>query len=512
MGIQFTGLASGMDTQSIIADLMKAERIKVEKVEKEKTLVEWKKEAWSEMNSELYSFYKKELFEFKSIGTYNQKEVTSSNANVVDAKATSSAVSGSHTIDVIQMAKGSFLTGNELTTDINGDDISLATTAEELIDFNALIPAGTETATFRISLDNGANYSEITINKTDSIAQIVSDINALDMDMNVAFDENFNRLFFSSTETGSGVQLKVDGTNEFLTALGFNSDTDPDPGVDNSNRAGTAGQNAIFNYNGTTLTSSTNVVTVNGLELTLKGENETVNISVNHDVDAIYDRVKNFITKYNELTLKISEKLDADYNKDYMPLTDDEKKAMTEDEIKLWEEKIKKSLLRRDDILSSVAHTMRSTLTLSSGVDTSGFNYNYLSDLGIVTGNWTEKGILHIEGDEDESLYALKKNKLKEAIENDPESISEFFTALGQKIYDKMSDSMKSSTLSSALTFYNDKHLDKQIEDYEDKIYDLEDRLTSVEERYYRQFTAMEQAIQQSNSTGAWLAQQLGGM
>jgi len=88
----------------------------------------------------------------------------------------------------------------------------------------------------------------------------------------------------------------------------------------------------------------------------------------------------------------------------------------------------------------------------------------------------------------------------------------ELFTSLGEKLYNDMNIKMRSSTLSSALTFYNDKNIDKQISDFDTKISELETRLASVEARYYKQFTAMEQAMQQSNSTSNWLTQQLGGL
>ena len=47
---------------------------------------------------------------------------------------------------------------------------------------------------------------------------------------------------------------------------------------------------------------------------------------------------------------------------------------------------------------------------------------------------------------------------------------------------------------------------------YDERIDTLEERLLIVEERYYKQFTAMEQAMQQSNSTGSWLTQQLSSL
>lgn len=503
MGIQFTGLASGLDVQSIISDLMKVERTKVDNVEKDKTLVEWKKDAWNEMNSELYTFYKESLFKFKSTSTYLQKTITSSDSSIVTVTATTpSAVNGVHTIENITMAKGSFLTGDEITLDKNGDPITISTTTAlgDLYDF-----AGSD-IDLEISLDNGTTTSIITLSETDTISDLITKVNDTELDINFNYDTNFNRFFISSKDTGQGVQVKLgDATGEpdgLLTALGF--------GV--GNKLGSAGNDAQFDYNGATLTSSDNEVTVNGLSLLLHGEGSDVTLSVNQDVDGIYESIKDFVLKYNELVMDINEKLDAESARTYKPLTKDEKSAMTEDEIKLWEDKIKGSLLRKDDILSAISRSMRNTLTLSSGVDTTGFDYNDLSSLGIVTGGYSEKGILHIKGDEDDPLYGVEENGLKTAIEENPEGVLELMTSLGTALYEDMSDRMKSSTLSSALTFYNDKNMSEEISDYEDDIYELEERLTMIEERYYKQFTAMEQAIQKSNSTADWLAQQLGGM
>lgn len=499
MGIQFTGLASGIDTQSIIQDLMKVEYTKVEKVEKQKQMVEWEREAWEDMNTQLYDFYKSDLFKFKSDGTYNQKTVASSNTSLIlpNQSASTSAVRGTHTITVNNMAQGSFLTGEEL------DGATEATTASDLIGAlgNPLITFETdEIKTITISLDNGATSFDVDIEADDNIASIIEKINDLDLDLNVSFDEEYGRFFLSSTTTGEGVQIALGGDTGMLDALGF------------SNVTGTAGENSEFEYNGTTLTSDSNEITVNGLSFNLLGEGETVTITVSQDTESIYNSVKDFILKYNELMMNINEKIGADDASDYEPLTDDEKAAMTDDEILLWESTIKNSILRRDDTLTSLGRTLRSTLTLASGVDTSGMTYKSLSALGIVTSTYTEQGLLHIEGDEDETLLGVKENKLRAAIDDDPEAVMELLTALGNQLYSSFQTKMQSTSLSSALTFYNDKYMDTQIDDYEDKIYDLQDRMDEIEARYYKQFTAMEQAIQASNSTGDWLSQQLAGL
>ncbi|MCF8020708.1 MAG: flagellar filament capping protein FliD [Vallitaleaceae bacterium] len=491
MAIQFTGLASGLDTQSIIRDLMKVERTRVETVEKDKVLAQWKKEAWSSMNAKLFSFYKEDLFSFKSAGTYNKKKLTSSNENLVSLNTSSGAVRGSHSIEVTTMAKGSFLTGEALT------GVTASTTAGEMMTFT-----DPDTKSLNISLDGGATTQQITIEASDTMANITSKIKDLGLDLNVSYDSSFNRLFLSSTTTGNNMEIQVTGAEEVLNGLGFIA----------GNRIGTTGSDATFKYNGTDLTSTTNEVVVNGLSFNILGEGGSSTISVTQDTDAIYDSVKNFITKYNELITEMNEKVGAESARTFKPLTSEEKEAMTEDDIKLWEDKIKKSLLRRDDTLTSIMGGMRSTLTLSSGVDTTGFTFNNFSSLGIVTGSYTEKGLLHIEGDEDDSLYGLKENKLRNAIDEDPDAVMKLFTSLGDKLYSDMNTKMRSSTLSSALTFYNDKNIDKQISDFDTKISDLEMRLASVESRYYKQFTAMEQAMQQSNSTSNWLTQQLGGL
>lgn len=495
MGIQISGLASGMDVDSMVAELIKAERVKVEKVEKQKTMVEWQRDVWSELNSTMYSFYKKELFNFKTSSSYNKKTITSSNENIVFAKATASTLEGNHTIKVTQLAKSSHLTGSALGNDLSGEKITKDTKMEELMNFTG------ETAIINIYVDAEDDWRSITINKTDTLGKVTSALDQSGIELDVSFDSTFNRIFISGKNTGTGNQIKLGGDTALLSVLGFESD----------NRLGNLGQNAIFEYNGQVLENAKNDVSVNGISLSLRGENETVNLSVNQDSDAIYKGVKDFITKYNELITNINTKLDAKYLKDYAPLTDDEKTNMSDDDIKAWEIKIKGSILRRDSQLSNVSTKMRNILTGSAGIDSTGFVFKNLSELGIITGNYTEKGILHIQGDSEDIIFGDKEDKLRTAIENNPEEVEKLLRAVGTKLYDTLNESMKSTELKSALNFYNDKHMTEQIKNYETKISDLEEDLIRIEDRYYSQFTVMEKMIQQSNSKSDWITQQLGG-
>jgi flagellar hook-associated protein 2 len=404
-------------------------------------------------------------------------------------------------LKVNSLATGSFLTGKAVLKDKNNNDVTSATKIGDLINFG-----GASEKTIKIKIDKNVKFAdvkEIKISSDDSIATITRKIKESQEGINISFDGNFKRIMMSTKEQGEEKQIELDGDNALLDALGLVA----------SKRTGSQGQNASFEYNNTALTSSSNEVAINGLSLTLKGAdiNKTINITVNQDTDAIYNKVKDFIKEYNKLLGEMNEKIGADTSTGYEPLTSEEKKAMSEDDIKLWEERVKKSLLRRDETLTSIKDSMRSILTNSSGVDTNGFEYKFLSDLGIVTGNYREKGLLHIDGDEEDPLYAAKDDKLREALEEDPEKVAQLLNAIGGKLYSKMQEQMKSSEMSSALTFFNDKRMKNQIDDYSDRIDELEIRLAGVEQRYYAQFTAMEKAIQQMNNQSASLASMLGG-
>ena len=484
MGISFAGIASGLDTQSIVEDLMKIERLKVDRVVKQKTMVEWEKEAWADMNQKLYDFYRVELHALRSVGTFTQKKVDSTNSSVATITASSSAADGQHSLTVNQLAQGSHLTSEKFGNDINGEQITSSTVISD-------ITGSDEPVTLTIS-SNGEVH-EVIIEPDDTVGDMTNKLKEADPNINISVDDNFGRMFISTKETGSEMDINIAGDEVLLESLGLTE-----------NATKIVGQDAEFVYNGAALTSSSNDVNLNGLSIRLTGEG-TTDIVVSYDVDAAYDAVKDFVLKYNELMMEINEKVYAESVRDYEPLTDDEKAAMTESEIILWETKIKDSILRRDSILMDISNTMRNILTTSMGVDTGDLDYNLLSELGIVTGAYNERGLLHIEGDTDFPGYSEKNNKLREALEQNPEGAAEFFNTLGQEVYDTMFDKMKTTELSSALTFYNDKAMDDKISEYDKRIERLEARMAMVEARYWNQFTAMEKAIQQANSTADYL-------
>ena len=237
-------------------------------------------------------------------------------------------------------------------------------------------------------------------------------------------------------------------------------------------------------------------------------EGEAISVTVNKDVDAVYDKVKNFIKQYNELLEEMNNLYDADSAKGYDILTDEEREAMTEEQIEKWENKIKDSLLRRDDSLGSLLNTMKTTL--SKSVTVNGKNYA-LSSFGIVTSDYKEKGKLHLLGDSEDTYGKDYEDKLKAALSEDADTVMQVLSGVTKDLYDSMNEKMKTSTVSSALTFYNDKQLDKTMKSYKDELATLEDRLKEIEDRYYAQFTRMEVAMSKLNSQQSSLGSFMGG-
>jgi flagellar hook-associated protein 2 len=91
---------------------------------------------------------------------------------------------------------------------------------------------------------------------------------------------------------------------------------------------------------------------------------DTVTFSSTADVDAILDTITQFVNKYNEVIKKVQDKTGEAKYRSFTPLTSEQKKAMTEDEVKLWEEKAKSGTLKSDSTLKSLLTTMRSSYTL----------------------------------------------------------------------------------------------------------------------------------------------------
>lgn len=274
--------------------------------------------------------------------------------------------------------------------------------------------------------------------------------------------------------------------------------------------------------NGIKYTGSSNSYSINGLNITAQVVTDTdgkasdanaISITTSTDTQGIYDKIKDFLSQYNSLINEITSLYNADSAKGYEPLTDDEKDAMSDTEVEKWEQKIKDSLLRRDDNLESLMSTM--TSAMSGAVEINGKKM-YLSNFGIKTLGYlnapkNQQNAYHIDGDEDDANSSGNADKLMTAITNDPDTVINFMQGLAENLYDSIHKKMQSSSLSSIYTVYNDKEMASEYSDYTSIIKKWEEKLQDKEDYYYKKFSSMETALSKLNSQTSSLSGLFGG-
>lgn len=272
------------------------------------------------------------------------------------------------------------------------------------------------------------------------------------------------------------------------------------------------GQDAKIKLNGADFTSKSNSFSINGLTidaLATTDDGEVLTVTTTTDNQGIYDKIKDFLSDYNDLINSMTKSYNAESASDYEPLTEDEKDAMSDTEIEKWEAKGKGAILRRDSTLSTLMSVM--TSAMSKTYEINGKTYALSSfgikTLGIMNADENEQNAYHIDGDADDDATSSNTDKLMAAIIEDPEAVTEFFKKISNDLYDSLGQQMTSTTLRSYGSFYNDKQLDTEYRSYTTKISDWDQKVQDIEDQYYKKFAAMESALaslqsQQSSLSG----------
>ena len=79
-------------------------------------------------------------------------------------------------------------------------------------------------------------------------------------------------------------------------------------------------------------------------------------------MDSVYNSVKSFLKEYNDIMKEMNSLYGAESAKGYEPLTSEQKKEMSDDDVKLWEDKVKGALLRNDSTLGGIISSMRAAM------------------------------------------------------------------------------------------------------------------------------------------------------
>lgn len=274
-------------------------------------------------------------------------------------------------------------------------------------------------------------------------------------------------------------------------------------------------EDAKITLNDAKFTSSSNVFNINGLTIKATGTTaagESLTISTDTDTQGLYDKIKDFLTEYNSIINELTSLYNADSAKGYEPLTDDEKSEMSDSEVEKWETKIKDAILRNDSTIGGVMNSM--TTAMMSSYTVNGKSYSLASfgihTLGYLNAAKNEQYAYHIDGDEDDSNTSGNTDKLLDMITNNPEDVEEFMKQLTSGLYSALDTKMKSTTMSSAYTIYNDKQMTKDYNSYTTQIKNWETKIEDLENRYYKQFSNMEKQLAKMQSSTSSLSSLFG--
>ncbi|MBU3180661.1 flagellar filament capping protein FliD [Clostridium psychrophilum] len=422
---------------------------------------------------------------------------------------------------------------------------------------------------FTLSYDAATNTKPIIIEATSdsTIKDLMEKVNsATDGSVTMSIDDTTGKISFQSKNYGSASSLKITNrmtttdttpvdTDNIITKLGLaiEGEVAIGTGIDAIVAITAPGQSTA-----TTTTQSSNKFTVNGVAYNLVGVNASNNIptvTVTANSDTVVSNMKKFVEDYNTILSTINTKLTEKKDKNYTPLTDDQKKSMSEDQIKTWEAKAKVGILRKDDNLSRLMTQLRGTLyspvyssydskDSSTGKVALNFGSYGTGAIGIETSSIaTDVGKLVIK---DEA-------KLKSAIDNNMDDFKKLFIGTSSSnldanetyegsekykedgIFTRMDSIIEdyvaspglgkdgTFTLSGSMNIFVNKQYDNSISGFSgkntlpDQVYSkvlsvsrFQTQLEDASSRYYAKFTALETAMNALNSQQSALASMMG--
>lgn len=485
--IRFTGLSSGLDTESIVQSLLTPYQSKIDKVKANNTMAEWRKDAYKELSLKISNFRTKTMSKLTNLSQLNQSKATLSQEGAIKIDTSKYTEDGTHTIEVKQVASKATVN----TKTINNKDQTIKGSSA-VTDINGI----NDKDVLKIKYGTGAEKTFNLEGKT--VSQLTKEIETAfttDGNKNVTckFDENIGAFIINSATTGTDEVIDFSGTNEtVLNALGIQKNSE-------SSNYSFSGKNAEVVYNGgVTISQASNEIEVNGIKFTAVSKtDQPVTVNISKDIDSLINTVVSVVDEYNSLISEMSTKLYADSAKGYDPLTEDEKEAMTEKEIETWENKIKDSLFRNDSTLRGLYNGLRDAMTGSyegqKGIDKS---CNMLSQLGISASAWTDRGKLTVD-----------EEKLREALTNNGDNALKLLNTIANNIDEQLMNASKSTENRSYGQFFSDKIQTNNIAQYAKDLINAQEKYDKMETMYYTKFTAMEKAMNNMNSQSSLFSQ-----
>ena len=497
---RLTGLFSGMDTASIVKGMLLRTQSRIDREYQQKVKIEWQLDMYREVNKKISSFRSTHMSvldnnnNMLSSGVYqvyNVKFLGGNEQNAVSIKAAGAPVNPQMTIDKIdQLATAASVSSNGK---VSGGAVGVGIGESNYTTLANL------NFTNDLTFENGQvsfaiNGETFTFNDTDTLQHMINTVN---QNEKAGVTMTYSRLTdqFTVSSKKMGAESTLDIQNIKGNAFGAGGAFGIDPGNYQN------GQNAQLSISGVAVEMQGNTFTIDGIEYTLNATTANpITFKMEQDISGVVDKVKNFITAYNEMVKYIDDMISETSVKGFSPLTDSMKESMSEKEIEMWETQAKKGLMRSDSNMASLLSGLRENLyTQVAGLGLSP------SDIGFKTGDWREKGQIQF----DEAAF-------KAALEKDPDGAIAVLNSVGGGVRDDSAAGLFAKISNQLLQYTKDVQdgsmyergqvLSRKTKDLET----LQDKMAIEEERAWAKISMMEKMLSQMQSQSSWFASQLG--
>ncbi len=451
-----SGAGSGLDINSIVSQLVEAERApQANRLASKEARIQAQLSAFGTLKSSLEAF-QNSLTKLQNIDTYNQRSSSLPSDSPFSVSVDDTAAAGSYEVSVEQLA-----TRNKIASAPYAD---------------AQTSVGTGTLSITV---NGESFSVDVESGSDSLEAIRAAINDAEDNVGVSAsivnDENGAQLVLTSDNSGVENAIAVSVTTDLadtgdLSQLSYDPNAGSNPMIEK-----VAALDSIIEVDGFTQTSSDLTVAgmIEGVTFNLSEARpgEKINVDVSLDTNAVKRAVEGFVKAYNNLNTTLND------------LTAYDPEANTA------------GLLQGDSTTREIATRLRSEIGLNVG-SISG-DINSLAQIGITTG--------------DNSLLEIDSDELGDVISSNFSAIQNLF-ANDDGYANRLDNTLERYTQGGGILDVRTEGLSGQIERINDQREALDRRIASVEERYFKQFTALDSLLGQLTSTGDFLNQQLANL
>ncbi|MDP4183463.1 MAG: flagellar cap protein FliD N-terminal domain-containing protein, partial [Bacillota bacterium] len=225
--LRLSGLATGLDTDSIISGLMKVDKIPLDKVKQSKQLAEWKRDSYRDVTNILRGF-KDEFFDVLKPSSYMMSQTslkkfssTSSDSTVVTATGGADASMGDHKITVTNLATAAtVISSDNVTKDLQS--ISAISSDDIVNSSGKKIAITLDGVSKEITLGDYTNTTTLSDFASDIQDKIGLQFGQGKVKVDVSGVAN-NQLTFSTSGGATKLTLSSGSTNDGLANLYFDS-------------------------------------------------------------------------------------------------------------------------------------------------------------------------------------------------------------------------------------------------------------------------------------------------